>query len=140
MKDGAFVILPLFLYDHSGITMSTQPFSCRWDSGQVGWVYMTHEDAENNYGKDYESKETEIIKNMIGEVKTYDAYLRGDVCGYQIYKVETCDKGHEHEDELDACWGYYGEDSAMEEAKAIIEGYKRKDIETAAADAVLFAD
>ncbi len=33
------VILPLYLYDHGGITMSTGPFSCRWDSGQVGWIY-----------------------------------------------------------------------------------------------------
>ena len=27
--------LPLFLYDHSGITMSTSVFSCPWDSVQV---------------------------------------------------------------------------------------------------------
>ncbi len=36
---GKYVILPLYLYDHSGITMSTGAFSCRWDSGQVGWIY-----------------------------------------------------------------------------------------------------
>ena len=29
------VILPLYLYDHSGITMNTCGFSCPWDSGQV---------------------------------------------------------------------------------------------------------
>jgi len=34
-----YIILPLYLYDHSGITMSTGPFSCPWDSGQVGWIY-----------------------------------------------------------------------------------------------------
>lgn len=34
-----YIILPLFLYDHSGITISTGPFSCPWDSGQVGWIY-----------------------------------------------------------------------------------------------------
>lgn len=36
---GQYVILPLYLYDHSGITISTGPFSCPWDSGQVGWIY-----------------------------------------------------------------------------------------------------
>jgi len=36
-----YIILPLFLYDHSGITMSTGPFSCPWDSGQVGWIYAS---------------------------------------------------------------------------------------------------
>lgn len=34
-----YVILPLYLYDHSGITISTEPFSCPWDSWQVGWIY-----------------------------------------------------------------------------------------------------
>lgn len=34
--------MPLWLYDHSGITMScgarTYPYNDRWDSGQVGWI------------------------------------------------------------------------------------------------------
>ena len=30
--------LPLYLYDHSGLTIATTPFSCPWDSGQVGWI------------------------------------------------------------------------------------------------------
>lgn len=33
-----FLMLPLYLYDHSGITMNTTGFSCPWDSGQVGWI------------------------------------------------------------------------------------------------------
>ncbi len=43
-------ILPLYLYDHSGLAMSTGSFIGRahhaeWDSGQVGYVYMTKETA-----------------------------------------------------------------------------------------------
>ena len=30
------VILPLYLHDHSGLTMNTSGFHCPWDSGQVG--------------------------------------------------------------------------------------------------------
>ena len=40
------VVLPLYLYDHSGITMScdlTYPYNDRWDSGQVGWIYASHQ-------------------------------------------------------------------------------------------------
>ena len=33
-------ILPLYLYDHSGLTMSTNDFGDRWDSGCVGFIYM----------------------------------------------------------------------------------------------------
>ena len=34
-----FVFRPLYLYDHSGLSMSTSPYSCTWDSGQVGYIY-----------------------------------------------------------------------------------------------------
>lgn len=37
------IILPLYLYDHSGITINTTGFSCPWDSGQVGWIYCNKE-------------------------------------------------------------------------------------------------
>lgn len=48
------VILPLYLYDHSGITMNTCGFTCKWDSGQVGWIYCTKERflKETGYNKD----------------------------------------------------------------------------------------
>lgn len=36
-------MLPLYLYDHSGITMNTSGFSDPWDSCQVGYIYMTKE-------------------------------------------------------------------------------------------------
>lgn len=37
------VMLPIYLYDHSGITISTSAFSCRWDSGLVGFIFCSHE-------------------------------------------------------------------------------------------------
>jgi hypothetical protein len=43
------IILPLYLYDHSGITMKTTPFSCRWDSGQVGFVYISKDKVRKEY-------------------------------------------------------------------------------------------
>lgn len=45
-----YTILPLYLYDHSGLTMNTSGFSCRWDSGQVGWIYCSHERCEKETG------------------------------------------------------------------------------------------
>lgn len=38
-KHAQIIFMPLFLYDHSGITMNTCGYSCRWDSGQVGYIY-----------------------------------------------------------------------------------------------------
>lgn len=38
-------ILPLYLYDHSGLTMSTNDFGDRWDSGCVGFIHMDKDTA-----------------------------------------------------------------------------------------------
>ena len=118
------VILPLFLYDHSGITMSTGPFSCGWDSGQVGWIFTTKQKVRENFEvKRINQKLKDKIKTYLeGEVETYDQYLRGDVYGFEIYEVTTCNLGHEHETDVDSCWGFYGEDTAMEEAEAVVQG------------------
>ena len=111
------VILPLYLYDHSGITMNTTGFSCNWDSGKVGFIFISKEKMLQEYGgKIVTKKLKERVEGYLkGEVGTYDQYLTGDVYGYKVFKVETCELGCEHEEELESCWGYYGEDNCMEE-------------------------
>lgn len=42
--------LPVYLYDHSGLALSTRPFSNRWDSGQLGFIYETKADIRNEFG------------------------------------------------------------------------------------------
>lgn len=125
------VILPLYLYDHSGITMNTTGFSCRWDSGQVGFIYVTKQKMLEEYGgKIVTKKLKEKVEGYLkGEVETYDQYLTGDVYGYRISEISTCDKGHEHEEELDSSWGYYGTESCMEEAEGIVQYYIGKEVE-----------
>lgn len=122
------VILNLYLYDHGGITMSCSPFGDKWDSGQVGFIFATEEDLIKEYGKVNE----EIIKKaqsvLEGEVETYDQYLIGDVYGYKIYEMSVCDHGHEHREEVDSCWGYYGEDACMEEAESIVHSLINKQL------------
>lgn len=107
-----YFILPLYLYDHSGITMSTGPFSCPWDSGQVGWIYVSKEAIRKEWGKKRISPKLKklIYKNLEGEVYTYDQYLTGDVYGFELVREhEDCeiDGGEEF---LDSCWGFYGSD------------------------------
>jgi len=33
------VYLPLYLFNHSGLSINTTGFNCKWDSEQVGWIY-----------------------------------------------------------------------------------------------------
>lgn len=128
------VILPLYLFDHGGITMKTTPFSCNWDSGQVGFIFISKEKVREVHGvKRISSELKERIKNYLeSEVKTYDQYLTGDVYGFTVSEVETCNKGHEHEEEIDSCHGFYGENPFENgmidciEDEELIEAIKQK--------------
>jgi len=119
------VILPLYLYDHSGITMNTTGFNCYWDSGQVGFIFVSKEKILKELGGKIVTKKLKekVTQNLIDEVEMYDQYLRGDVYGYRIHKITECDLGGEHKEELDSCWGYYGMDECMKEAESIVQGY-----------------
>jgi len=102
------IILPLYLYDHSGITMSTSSFSCQWDSGQVGWIYISHEKIRKEYDcKRVSAKRREqVIGYLTGEVTTFDQFITNDIYGFN---VERNDEDGE-EVHIDSCWGFYGYD------------------------------
>ena len=104
-NEKASAILPLYLLDHSGITMNTTGFSCPWDSGQVGWIYMTRKLAIENWGtKNYTKKVHEkAIACLKAEVKEYDQYIRGDVYEYKVKTLDT-------KKEIDSCSGFYGDE------------------------------
>lgn len=98
---GAEVILPIYMYDHSGITINTTGFNDPWDSGQVGFIWVSKERILSEF-HDVSPNTIEIVTNcLIGEVDTYNKYLTGDVYGYEI------------EDEgviVESCFGFYGRD------------------------------
>jgi len=123
------VILPLYLYDHSGITISTSPFSCNWDSGKIGFIFISKEKMLKEYGGKIvtQTLKDKVTGYLKGEVETYDQYLTGDVYGYRVSEVTTCSEGHEHETEVDSCWGYYGQEGCMEEGVGIVEYYIKND-------------
>jgi hypothetical protein len=124
------IILPLYLYDHSGITMSTGSFNDPWDSGQVGWIYCSKERfrKETGYTEDKLFNQGKAIEMLVGEVKNYDQYLTGDVYGYKLYKINkeelnqylkdedmdiedlSDDELENFLDEINSCWGFYGDD------------------------------
>lgn len=116
------IILPLNLYDHSGISMSVTSFLGRaqhaeWDSGQVGWIYATPEDIQKEYGnlspESYQKAEA-LLK---GEVETYNYYLTNQCYGYRLY---------ENGEETDSNWGYLGElrDMKKEIVESLPEAYR----------------
>lgn len=120
------MIKPLYLYDHSGITISTSPFGCIWDSGQVGWIFIDEKKLDYMMGDTSGHNEINLEEIIDNEVETYDSYIQGEVYGYKIIEVETCDKGHEHEDIIDSCGGYYKEEDAEAEGNSLLKHYQEK--------------
>jgi hypothetical protein len=100
-EEEAVFILPLYLYDHSGITISTTPFGYRWDSGQIGFIYTTNKLLEE-MGHPLNVSKDKLKKWAIAETKIYDNYLTGEVFSFQLeYK-----DGHL----IDSVSGFYGFD------------------------------
>ena len=98
------IILPLYLYDHSGITMRTSPFGCRWDSGQVGFILTNRETILSEFGGKIVTKKLKekVSRILEGEVETYTQYLEGEIYGFQIVDEEG--------EVVDSCYGFYGTD------------------------------
>jgi hypothetical protein len=126
------IILPLFLYDHSGITMNTSGFSCGWDSGQVGYIYITRKQAVEEWGKKLCTKKVveRATKYLEGEVETYDQFLTGEVYGYRVLApllpgdIEDGDNPQDEEfddlrEEISSCWGFFGYDETKEDSETV---------------------
>ena len=105
-EENPAVILPLYMYDHSGISISTSPFSCRWDSGQIGFVLVSKKQALEEFGgvRVSSKKKVKIESIIEAEVQTYTQYVEGEVYGFQIVD--------EDDEVIDSCYGFFGTDFA----------------------------
>ena len=109
-------MLPLYLYDHSGISISCASFVGRaqhaeWDSGQVGYIYVSKDKVRQEYKVKRISKRVEKLAYEVlrQEVQTYDQFLTGDVYGFVVEDQD--------ENNLDSCWGFFGLDDCIAAAK-----------------------
>jgi len=104
-------ITRVYMYDHSGITISSSPFGCLWDSGRIGFAWITREQMAACGFKVKRQTPALLAKArdlVEAELKHYDQYLRGDVYGYVIQEqCGECGNWH-HTD--DSCWGFFGDD------------------------------
>lgn len=96
------VMLPVYLLDHSGISVSTTPFGCPWDSGQIGFIFVSKEKIRQEYNvKKVTKKLLKTVQELLSsEVNTYNQYLTGDVYRYEI--------SDSNGNETDSCCGYFG--------------------------------
>ena len=137
-------IFPVEAYIHSGVSLSlfSGTKQCRWDSSVSGYVLVSKEEF-----KDLET----ATKAAEGLIETWNQYLSGDVWGFIVEKPNTTysiskedfdtlittgtftsdnflkviDVEDEWE-EVDSCWGFYGQDAAINEAKLVIDNLTKE--------------
>lgn len=112
---GSYIALPIYMYDHSGITINTTGFSCPWDSGIVGAIYMTKARAVKEWGNRYCSKgvRSQALACMRAEIAELDRYVTGEVYEFTVYN----EKG----EWVDSCGGFYcSPEETLAEGKAAL--------------------
>lgn len=99
------VILPVYMYDHSGQTVNTTGFRCPWDSGQIGFTWVSKARAKDMFGwKVLTAARLERLREyLVAEIETLDQYLRGEVFGYEVLDPDG-------DPSQGGCGGFYGTD------------------------------
>lgn len=128
------ICLPVWMYEHSGIALScgsrTGQFADRWDSGQLGWIYVTRETLLREYSaKRLTKRILERAEAVLrSEIEEYSKYVEGQCYGYTI-RAEA-GTAELDADEEDSCWGFIGYEyawqSAIEAADAIADRRDRQ--------------
>lgn len=102
------VILPVYGYSHGEMRYATTPFSCPWDSGFAGFIFVDYDTIKEEYGcknvtKGVIFKVKEVLRE---EVKAYDQWVNDPTM-----MVTTYDKKGEM---IEGMGGFYEIENAME--------------------------
>lgn len=106
------ICLRVWLYDHSGTsyraTVEHNPFTCPWDSGLFGFIYVSKEKVRKEYGcKKVGSRiRQRVIEVLKAEVSEWSAYANGEVYAWSVE--------NENGIVLDSCHGYIGDRAGAE--------------------------
>lgn len=112
-RDDVIEATPIYLYEHGGLTISTSPYNCIWDSGQAGIVWITTDDVKRYYGEVTEETIQQAIEEMEREIELYDCYIRGDV-----YRYTLTDSQGEY---IEGTGSIYGYTTLIEELREYIQ-------------------
>ena len=101
-----YITVPVFMYEHSGISISTTPFSCSWDSGSVGFGYVSKEKIRTEFQitRITPTRYREAVNGLTAQVEYFDNIIQGNC--YQ-WAVEVDGEG------VESCAGYVGWDTQM---------------------------
>lgn len=112
-KQAKAVVLPVGMYDHSGVTLyeGSQPHAFDqqgWDSGQVGFIYTTKDRFQKVCDTNLHHWRKRATQALREELKLWDLWAHGECYGYVITPPG---------DEGDSCWGFFGFEDAKQAAE-----------------------
>lgn len=93
----------------------------------AGVFYSTKKDIEKMQGKSDDKAIENELACIEADIDILNAWGRGECFGYRIFPPTNTveDKYLDNEDDIDSCWGYYGDDikenGLMDSAKDFIE-------------------
>lgn len=114
------VFQPVYKYEHGGVVYATTPFSCPWDSGQVGYIYLKKDQIREFYNwKNLTQKRIKAIENRLkAEIETFSQWANGEVLARHVVSTEEFENHFDSArdeinlnilDDLDSVWEIYGE-------------------------------
>ncbi len=116
------IFLKIYAYIHSGISLSisrTGQYACPFDSGLFGIIAVPKDKAKKELDSEY--SEERVLSYLEVEIELLNNYYNGEVYGFIVTSPEG--------EEIDSCWGYYG-DSGIEdiisECKENIDDYAQR--------------
>ena len=76
------VVKPVYLMDHSGLSISITDFGDPLDSGHIGYWYVMRDEIDPEHtNENWRAAASELIAS---NVELYDQYMRGDVYYYTL--------------------------------------------------------
>ena len=91
--------------------------ACRFDSVRVAGILLW-EQPPAVLPSGYREREADAR----GFLDTYTAWANGEVYGYEIERITTCDaSGTASAEFVDSCFGFYGFEHCLSEAEAYLQ-------------------
>ena len=105
-EDNNFETVPLYKYEHGPVIYNTEPFACRWDSAQVGYVLVDLSGYEPH----------QVAAAAKGLCEAVTTWCNGDYYGYIIDLPDGTSE---------SCWGFddldYCKATAIEEVDSLAD-------------------
>jgi hypothetical protein len=106
-------------YDHSGLAFGLTPFTCPFDSGQLGFAYITNEELVKEYGPDTPETRAKAVSYLENELELYQTWSNGGVLAVDIY---------EDGEVVESCCCLYSQEAAEEAGQELLELAKQNSL------------